>query len=288
MNSTLEPKRVKNFRLEMAKRIPRSPNNGDTLRELAAMDLTTLLVHYSNWVSRFIRPRKRAVRVEPEVIKDRRWIGLAPEINSFLDKVRRGEDITAHLSTLVSRKGYVGKSLIPPGDKWRDKDLLLNVMGYHHFHLSSTPVAGRQNERTDDVLFAQITRDAFSAIGIFDHSVFKMVDALPATLNAERERLWNVFENRNSQGRPPGVYIQSLITTSGHTYWQSSLSMQYARTIYQYDEKLEDQDYVAEIFLIDERRDFGTLKPVWALDFLDLCILEEKSKRKVVLKNGPF
>jgi hypothetical protein len=69
-------------------------------------------------------------------------------------------------------------------DRWADKDMLLNVMGYHHFHFDAAP---HNRVRSDDVLFAHVTRETFTVIGIFDHAVFEVDPAKP--MMAERNRL---------------------------------------------------------------------------------------------------
>jgi hypothetical protein len=283
-----ESKRVRDFRTNLFRTIPRAPNNSATLKKLESMPLSTLLLHYSNWVCRYVRPRPRTVSIEPQVTNDPRWKQLGGEINALLAKVRRGDDLTPHLSLAVHKRGYSGKDVVESSDRWEDKDFLLNVMGYHHFHLSSTTEDAGFNKRTDDVLFAMVTRDAFAAIGIFDHSVFESPDEKNPTLNAERDRLWQIYDTR---GRPPmqrdAVYIQTMITTSGHADWQVRLAQQYAHLIRLYDAKLDDASYVAQLFRLDGSNPISRMKLRWRLDFLDLCILEEKNLRKVVLMKGP-
>jgi hypothetical protein len=66
-----------------------------------------------------------------------------------------------------------------------DKDMLLNVMGYHHFHLDAAP---HNKKRSDDVLFAHVTPDTFTLLGIFDHTVFCYT-----RITTERMRLWEIF-----------------------------------------------------------------------------------------------
>jgi hypothetical protein len=46
-------------------------------------------------------------------------------------------------------------------------------MGLHHFHLGLTMGAAGHAARTNQVLFASVTRDEFEFLGLFDHSAFE-------------------------------------------------------------------------------------------------------------------
>src|SRR4051794_27942177 len=179
-----EPKRIAKLRREIVRAIPRFPNDKSSKERLERESLGGLLVHYLSWQLRFVVPRPRTVHVEDTASTDPRWITLAPEITVLLDKVRRGEDLTPHLSLAAWTEGYTpAASGQGPGvDRWADKDFLLNVMGFHHFHLNSTLEKRGFITRSKDVLFASVSRTRFDVIGIFDHSVFDDDDplAMPA------------------------------------------------------------------------------------------------------------
>src|SRR5574341_978416 len=108
--SMLESKRVKKFRLSIVKQIPKFPNNKASLKKLEAKSLTSLLIDYANWASRLVAPRPRKVSIEPTATNDPRWKGLAAEITGFLDKVRKGEDLTPHLSLDAYTRGFTPAS----------------------------------------------------------------------------------------------------------------------------------------------------------------------------------
>jgi hypothetical protein len=55
--------------------------------------------------------------------------------------------------------------------RWSDKDFLLNVMGYHHFHLGTAVQRRGYVDRTDDLIFAEVRRDTFTVIAIFGMKV---------------------------------------------------------------------------------------------------------------------
>jgi hypothetical protein len=151
-------------------------------------------------------------------------------------------------------------------DRWADKDMLLNVMGYHHFHLDAAP---HNRMRSDDVLFAHVTRETFTVIGIFDHAVFEVDPAKP--MMAERNRLWEIFDERAARTALPGsVVVLSLIIASGHSIYLNNLSKNYARAIRETDPKLDDPRFVRCLY-----QQAGISVPAkpklrWHLQYLDL------------------
>ncbi|MGJ7575601.1 hypothetical protein ACSFBX_34135 [Variovorax sp. RB2P76] len=175
MQSLVELKRIRNFRLGICRQIPKFPNNRETLNALEAKSLGAVLIDYANWASRFIPPRSRRVTIEPSLTADSRWKQLSTDAKALLKKASNGIDLGPHLSLRVARHGFTPNSsaFTQPADRWEDKDLFLNVMGYHYLHLSQTIEAAGHAKRTDEVLFAQVDRTTFKAIGFFDHSVFE-------------------------------------------------------------------------------------------------------------------
>ena len=91
-------KRIKSFRLSIAKQVPKFPNDKETLNGLEWKSLPTLLLHYTNWAIRYVAPRPRTVHVETAVRHDPRWESLSTAITAFLSKVEDAKDLTPHLS----------------------------------------------------------------------------------------------------------------------------------------------------------------------------------------------
>ncbi len=83
-NPPLESKRVKQFRLAIAKEIPKFPNDRETLAILEAKPLGSLLIDYANWACRFIPPRRRIVTIEPTLTAHPRWKVLAANTKALL------------------------------------------------------------------------------------------------------------------------------------------------------------------------------------------------------------
>lgn len=286
----LESKRIRQFRLELCKQIPKFPNDRETLNVLEGKSLGSLLVAYANWTYRLVSPRPRSISIEPALTADRRWKRLAADTKILLRKAGDGDNLNAHLSLRATRNGFTPKSseTAPTTDKWEDKDFVLNVMGYHHFHLSQSIEPAGHTKRTDDVLFAQITRTTFTAIGFFDHSVFDPTDPASHTMTAERDRLWRLTEERKNRGRPPGVYIDHLITTSGHSLHHTNLAANFSRLIHSIDPKLDDLTLRSEVFPKTPHEVVKAMKLMWRLNYLDLGLFDKTTSTFFILQPGPI
>ncbi|MGJ0454812.1 MAG: hypothetical protein ACR65T_16520 [Methylocystis sp.] len=230
MTNHIQPsdsKRIRAFRLGLAKTIPKFPNDKASLQSLERKSLGSLLVDYANWAIRFVAPRPRKVIVEAAASSDCRWDSLQTDITNFLDKVERGDDLTPHLSLEPHTRGYTpaAAGAGPSVARWADKDMVLNIMGYHHFHLSSSIEPQGFVRRGKELLFAYVTRDTFTVVALFDHSVFEETEA-GEPLTAERERLWKIFEERATRHTPPNaVVVSSPIATSGHSMHFTLMAM---------------------------------------------------------------
>jgi len=270
----------------VAREIPRLPNNKESLVAFEGMSLGSVLIHYTNWAIRYVAPRARKVEVEPVAANDHRWSARQTEITAFLDKVKRGEDLTPHLSLEPHTKGYTPSTTA--ADRWADKDFLLNVMGYHHFHLGASLEAKGHVKRTDDLIFARVARDSFTVVAIFDHSVFDMERTPSGDMNPERTRLWQVFDEHSARGLPPGsVYIPAMITTSGHSLHLVRLADEYARIVRTIDPKLDDKAYVLDLYDKAGIPRPKNQKLKWHLNLLDLGLLDSSVPVFFVFKYGP-
>jgi hypothetical protein len=278
-----ESRRVKDFRLGLAKQIPRFPNDRTSRQVLQDKPLGPLLIDYANWCIRFVAPRPRAIMLESSATSDARWNALATKIEALLKKVEQGDNLTPYLSDKPRTHGFTPAASGTGAnvDRWADKDMLLNVMGFHHFHFDALPM------RSNDVLFAHVTRDRFTVAGIFNHTVFEFFD--PAKpMAAERKRLWEIFDERATRDVPAGrPVVASMIATSGHSIYFAKLASDYARVIAEIDPKLNDSNYVRGLY-----ENVGVPIPVkpkllWHLHYLDLGALDKKTGAFFVLRKGP-
>lgn len=163
-------------------------------------------------------------------------------------------------------------------------------MGYHHFHLSHEFEEKGHIKRTDTVLLAEVTRSEFTAVGLFDHSVFDECDLETGQMTAERSRLWQLFDARTRRGLLPGdVYTPWLIATSGHSVQHVDLATRYARTVAAFDPRLDDREVLRAHFRRPPHDHLTEkYKLRWHLEYLDLGVHDETSNVFCVAEKGPI
>lgn len=285
-----ESKRVKQLRASLARVIPKFPNDRQTLALLEGKSLGSLFIDYINWAFRLVPHRPRTVVIESTLTSDPRWKLLSGDVKALLDKARIGDDLNPHLSLRVFKNGFTpnSSSTAPSADRWEDKDFFLNTMGYHHFHLSQVLEKLGHAKRTDEVLFAQVDKQHFRAISLFDHSVFEASDDVAQAMTAERTRLWEIYDQRLAVDREPGrIYIHCPITTSGHSLFHSRLAMEYANIVRQLDPKLDSLAARTEIFDTLPHEVVKAMKLSWHLHYLDFGLLDKATSTFFVLRHGP-
>lgn len=281
-------KRIKLLRSEIIRTVPRFPNDKASKANLEQSSLGTLLVIYMSWLSRLVFTSPRVATVRQRALEDPRWPALHGSINFLLDKVRRGEDLTPHLSLAALFEGYTPPRVrATSAERWADKDFLLNVMGFHHFHLGMTMEPKGFMTRTDVVLFARVTRTTFEALGLFDHSVFEGHDQ--TTMAAERQRLWRLRDEVLYEGVPPGTFmIGGMISTSGHSTQIVFLAQKYARLIANIDPHLDDRRYLERELYRDLVEAPAKPKLRWAFKHLDLYLVDDATETAFLCHRGQF
>jgi hypothetical protein len=161
--------------------------------------------------------------------------------------------------------------------------------------------------RSDDVLFAHVTREIFTLVGIFNHTVFVPTSedrtvrcsfravlsclgliSFDERMTVERSRLWQIFEERSTRGAPPGsVVIPSMIASSGHSLHFVRMATDYARVIANMDPKLDDPTYVAELYQQAGVPSPRKPKLRWHLNVLDLGLFDKETGAFFILRKGP-
>jgi hypothetical protein len=213
---------------------------------------------------------------------------LKAGIDGLLSRVQNGEDIYAYHSKEAHDRGYTPIQRVNSGevDPWEDKDLLLNATGFHHFHLDMRVQHTGLSWRTNEVLFACVTRDLFHAVGIFDHDVFEP-NPQPATLTAERERLLTVYKRHVFAGASGGAnLIFNPTTLSGYPVALHQMGKRYAKTIRNMDPKLEDREEVTKLFQVAGWAPPQKFKFEWQFKGLDLIAFEKKTNSTFVIHSG--
>lgn len=280
-----ESKRVRALRREITGQIPRFPNDRASLRAIEGLPLTDLLIAYFGWKLRYVAARPRRVLHQTLLALDPRSGPLTSNLAAFFKKVEEGEDLTPYLSLQPHTRGFT-----PPatsGDNWADKDFLLNVMGLHHFHLGLSVEAAGHAARTNEVLFASVTRDTFDVVGLFDHSAFENDD--PSVMPPEREALWNAFTERQNASALPGQLVMGGlgglgITGSGQPVAVTMAAIRLVKLIREIDPKLDDKAHVAGLY--------GNALPAkpklrWHFRHLDFGVFDEAARWFGILAKGP-
>jgi hypothetical protein len=107
------------------------------------------------------------------------------------------------------------------------------------------------------------------------------------TVTVERQRLWEIFNERTSRGVPPGsVFAPSIIMTSGHSFHIVRRAQDYMRVIKEIDPKLDDYNYVQGLFEEAEVPIPQKYKLSWHFNYLDFGLLDNQSGIFFVLRYG--
>jgi len=285
----MESKSIKKFKSALVKEIPFFPNNKETKDDLMNQSISSVMFYYIHWAYRFVPKRPRKVIIENYAINDYRWKNIVTDINDFIAKVKSGEDLTPYLSLLVHSKGYTTGSRIQNGDaeRWDDKDFILNIMGFHHFHLEPY-IKDKNTERTNNVIFAKITRDEFILVAIFNHDVFDSEKVNNNEMNDERTRLWKIFDEYSSKGIRRGeVYLPSIITMSGHPLRIYHITQEYTHVLNEIDQKLNDKEFLLSFYEEQGLSIPKNNKLNWHFKGLDFGLLD-KANSFFVFRYGPI
>lgn len=92
------------------------------------------------------------------------------------------------------------------------------------------------SERTNDVLFALVSRNDFHAIGIFNHDVFESIDN-SGKITKERERMWSIYKQHQAMM----IFENNQLTSRGLPRELVRMCHSYAQIIRKNDSKLLDR-----------------------------------------------
>jgi hypothetical protein len=278
-----EPERVKRFRLELVKSIPRFPNNRESLQHMQQKHLSDVLLDYIHWRARFVGKRPRQIEIEAVAKADPRWSSMAAAIEAFLEKVRVGDDLTPYFSKTPHTRGY-SLAAHKPGatneDRWSDKDPLLTRMNYHHFHLGMDIEAAGRATRTGDLMFAEVSRDKFKVVAIFNHNVFDRT-------STERRRLCALHNEIIFRGLPPGSGVMDgPVMTSGHAMHVVFYAQRCAGLIQSLDPQLDDRAYIEKWYAQGKIELPSKPKFKWAFLHLDLAVYDSAKGTAFLVQKG--
>ena len=283
-------KRFRKFRGTLTKSIPRIPNNKASLQALLSKHPTDLLIVYMCWRLRHVGIRPRKVMGLSVLDSDPRGGALKPNIDAFTKAVAAGADLRPYLSKRVHREGYVMGADPEQTNTatWEDKDFLLNVMGLHHFHLGLHRQASGLMGRTDEVMFAHVSRDTLKVLGLFDHTVFDW--AVNDAIAPEREKLWSIHDKYQAAQAGPGEILMGGlgglgITMAGTPTVVTMTAIRQIKLIRKIEPRLDEPQYAKEMFA--EFPVAGKVKPAWHYVHLDFGLLNEATGDFKCLVPGP-
>ena len=287
---TEHSKRIKAFRRELIAAVPRFPNDKASLNAMESQTLTDLLVTYIGWRLRFVAARPRKVTGHSGIAGDPRATALKPNIDVFLNVVDAGGDLTPYLSLDPISHGYTpaADTRTPGAQTWADKDFILNVMGLHHFHLGLTMEAKGHAVRTNEVLFASVTRSEFEILGLFDHAAFEYEG--DRTMTPERTKLWQAYEARQAAGVLPGQFVTGGFGDRGIALGSQPVAVvlaaqRHVRILRRVDPQLDDPDYVTTLYPSGSAPAKPKLK--WWYRHLDIGLLDESANFFGAFEQGP-
>lgn len=280
--TSLSP-RLERFRREIINVIPRFPNDYSSKKHMENMPLGEVLVNFVNWRARFIGIRPRKVLLMGDPTNDTRWLIFEKSIKALLDKAVSGADLSPYLSNKARNRGVRAvprEGAATAEEKWADKDFILTTKGLHHFHLTPQERSRRKDDRSNLMIFAQVSRDEFFVFGLFDHSVFTQQ-------SLERKRLQGIHDSWRFRNIAPGaVYIDTMITTSAHSLDHVEYAKRCGRILREIDSQLEDAEFLQSIFA-----ETGVPIPLhpefeWRFHHLDLSVYEKSSDVNFNLSKG--
>jgi hypothetical protein len=270
------PNRVKAFRKQLIDSLPRIPDNRESLAALHAMPTGRLILAYITWKMRLIPQKPRVVKFWGGGISPLQVAQAKKLLRPFLAKVRAGEDLTPHLSTLVNKTGIVLNGANPSYKK-ADIDVALTRHGLHHFHVAA-PSTKNPKGRSGSLVFAEVLEKEFRVVAISNHGAFK-------SGTEEQIRFLEICNAYITKDIPAGQgFLANPVMSSGHLLTATLFSDACANTMEQLDPMLDDPLYIEKLYRENDiYRDSVIIekpkKPslAWSFQDLQFGILDKSS-----------
>ncbi|KQW41097.1 MULTISPECIES: hypothetical protein [unclassified Ensifer] len=150
--------------------LPYDRNNNVISAEVHGMNVRALLRAYHNWKTRFVEARPRNLHLSQSFNDNPIAASRKDDLDSLLDKIANGEDITPHLSKRIKTVGEPSAKKI--GHR-KDLDLLLLEWEIHHLHISKDlEPSGEFVKRGDPLLFVVFRPDDAYVVDLVTHQDF--------------------------------------------------------------------------------------------------------------------
>ena len=256
------------LREDLIKEIPKRPNTKESCQAVRRKETVSIFVIYFTWKARCVTIRRRKIQWWQPGLDELRPMEVMRDLERFIEKVERGEDLNSHLSEMVRSNGFV---MGPPNDgnvsnvREDDKDMILTKLGFHHFHVG-IPDAGNPKGRSKYVVFARVTDDHFTVVSLCDHEAFDRK-------TPEFEKFYAVCKAYIEQNMSPGIlYMTNPVTVTGHSSGLTDHAIYCLHTIMKIDDKIDDAAFVRKLFERRNLRPPKKLKLKWHFEHLDLCL----------------
>ncbi|MGY5800587.1 hypothetical protein ACXHMN_04565 [Rhizobium sp. LEGMi12c] len=234
-------------------------------------------MRFVTWRMRLVPSKPRTVTWWAGSVAEAQFRGLVPELQSLLQKVERGEDLTPHLSNSVEKKGVI----LPganPADKGKDLDSVLIRNGLHHFHLGAA-APGNRIERSHRLIFAEVLHEEFRIVAISDHGAFDQG-------SPEQQRFLAICRGYIERDMAPGsAYMANPVMSSGHSTIVTMFGLRCEKEIERLDPQLDDPTFIDSLYndqpiFVGDTQIVRPRKPkfAWHFDDLKFGILDRQTK----------
>ena len=186
-------------------------------------------------------------------------------------KVQSGEDLTPYLSHKALKEGYISNQ--SRSSYWDDKDLVLNVTGFHHIHLDPG--------RTNDMLFVHITEKKLIVHGIFNHDVFDDPKS-DGTLSDERTRMLTLHQNIVSKQKR-GTFLLSALAGDGNPIYIVKLAQKFNKIINKIDPKISERCFIDELYKSSNITPPSRFNLTWQIIDSNLVLFDTKTQNSFLL-----
>lgn len=203
--------RIEALRSEMIRKIPKVPNTKETLKHLSAMSTNQIMIIFLTWRMRFVSARPREVKIWSGGVDPADFISIGKSLKPLLIKVKRGDDLTPHLSDLVNTLGYTMPTPRLSGQRNKEIDHILTKTGLYHFHVGKVSPKNPKG-RSGKLVFADVSDAEFRIIAISNHDAFDI-------RSNEWSRLFEINNRYIGSQLPKGTVAYMLHPTmvSGHS-----------------------------------------------------------------------
>lgn len=232
--------RIQAFRDDMIKVLPRAPNTRASLEALRAMPTSRVILAFLTWRMRLIPAKPRVVRFWSGGVTPLQAQAARLKLQSFLEKVVAGKDLTSHLSDLVNKKGIILPGARPT-DRGKDIDMVLTRQGLHHFHVG-IPAPGNHKGRSGSLVFAEVLEKEFRIVAIADHRAFERG-------SAQQLDFFRICHSYMAKDVPPGQgFMPNPVMTSGHSMLVTIFADKCENEMLELDPLLDDSAFIDKLY----------------------------------------